>query len=273
MRKKNLLLMGVFAFGLLQAQIGINTDNPQALFHIDGASTSATTNPATGAPSASQAVDDVVVTNDGRVGIGLINPEGKLHIRTGGTAAAPAAGFRLKTGSQNLGKVLTAIAADGTADWRDLVVTNIIMGNLHPQGVDIVGNTGYHYTGSTLTLPPGTWLVEISIEINVTNCLDNNPLQYWVTSLFSESNTTAVWSPDVIMGRAQAAQGKRSSNWDMLYGASFIINETGANKTYYYWGRLLPNYNRPDMSFTNFSLSGFGRASNSSIIAAIKLHD
>lgn len=54
------------------AQVGINTTNPQGIFNIDGKSSSATTNPETGTPTALQLSDDFIVMPDGRVGIGAI---------------------------------------------------------------------------------------------------------------------------------------------------------------------------------------------------------
>ena len=62
------LLLSSLAF----SQVGINTENPQAIFHIDGKSSTQTTNPTTGAPTAAQQVDDFVVTSDGNVGVGII---------------------------------------------------------------------------------------------------------------------------------------------------------------------------------------------------------
>jgi hypothetical protein len=48
--------------------IGINTENPKGVLHIDGASN----NPATGNVSTDQAKDDVVVDASGHVGIGVL---------------------------------------------------------------------------------------------------------------------------------------------------------------------------------------------------------
>lgn len=70
------LLLSSLAF----SQVGINTINPQATFHIDGKSSTQTTNPTTGAPTAEQQIDDVVITNQGRVGIGTIAPSEKLEV-------------------------------------------------------------------------------------------------------------------------------------------------------------------------------------------------
>jgi hypothetical protein len=56
---------------LLLAQIGINTPNPQAILHIDGAKN----NPTAGVPSAAQQTDDFAVTSTGSIGIGTIAPD------------------------------------------------------------------------------------------------------------------------------------------------------------------------------------------------------
>ncbi|SUP53747.1 Uncharacterised protein [Weeksella virosa] len=77
MYKKNIyLLILLFAISSLYAQVGINTDNPQQLFHVDGQKN----NPTTGSPSADQQKDDVVITVDGRLGIGTIAPTEKLDV-------------------------------------------------------------------------------------------------------------------------------------------------------------------------------------------------
>ncbi|KQT24126.1 hypothetical protein ASG22_08910 [Chryseobacterium sp. Leaf405] len=54
----------------INAQVGVQTPNPQATFHIDGAKD----NPATGAPSAAQQANDVVITSAGNLGIGTTTP-------------------------------------------------------------------------------------------------------------------------------------------------------------------------------------------------------
>ncbi|PTT43229.1 hypothetical protein DBR28_00915 [Chryseobacterium sp. HMWF028] len=56
------LTIGSLAFG----QVGINTQNPQGIFNIDGAKNNA----ATGTPTAAQLKDDFIVTASGSTGIG-----------------------------------------------------------------------------------------------------------------------------------------------------------------------------------------------------------
>ncbi|MGV0924495.1 hypothetical protein [Empedobacter tilapiae] len=80
MKKHLVILMSLFSSVTLFSQVGINTENPQQLFHTDGKSSAATTNPTTGVPSVAQQVDDVVITNQGRVGIGVITPTQSLDV-------------------------------------------------------------------------------------------------------------------------------------------------------------------------------------------------
>lgn len=113
MKKQLFLLVAtIFAPYLIYSQIGINTENPRALFHIDGASTPATTNPSTGAVSAAQAIDDVVIDNNGNVGIGILNPTVKIDIYS----SIAGRGIRIADGTQNTNRVLVC-DAQGNASW------------------------------------------------------------------------------------------------------------------------------------------------------------
>lgn len=60
----------------IQAQVGIQTANPQGAFNIDAAKD----NPATGAPTAAQQVNDISVTTTGSMGIGTTAPAAKVDI-------------------------------------------------------------------------------------------------------------------------------------------------------------------------------------------------
>lgn len=98
------------------AQIGINTENPRALLHIDGASTAATTNPSSGIGTAAQAIDDIVITNLGNIGIGTINPITKLDIvsQTAGGA------IKIADTTQGIGKMLVS-DANGVGTWTSVI--------------------------------------------------------------------------------------------------------------------------------------------------------
>ena len=74
--KKSLFLMSLLASTALFAQVGINTTNPQNIFHVDGGKD----NPTIGTPSQSQQANDVIKTNDGKIGLGMTMPKNLLNI-------------------------------------------------------------------------------------------------------------------------------------------------------------------------------------------------
>ncbi len=61
------------------SQVGINTKNLQGIFQVDGAKD----NPLSGTPAPNQQLNDFIVTADGTVGIGTVNPTSKLTIDSG----------------------------------------------------------------------------------------------------------------------------------------------------------------------------------------------
>ena len=67
---KKTLFMLILGTASLQAQVGINTSNPQGIFHVDGKSSTATTNPENSTPTKDQLTDDFIIKSNGAVGIG-----------------------------------------------------------------------------------------------------------------------------------------------------------------------------------------------------------
>lgn len=80
MLKKLILKTFLLSSSIAYSQIGINTNNAQHVFHIDGRATTNTENPTTGSPSNAQQIDDFVVTSNGDVGIGTLDPKGKMDV-------------------------------------------------------------------------------------------------------------------------------------------------------------------------------------------------
>jgi hypothetical protein len=100
-KQKKLLFIGLFAINFLYAQVGINTNNPKGVLHINAGTLGATT-------------DDIVISDKGRVGIGTISPATKLDI----ISATPGA-IRIADGSEGAGKVLGLGTIPGVASWQN----------------------------------------------------------------------------------------------------------------------------------------------------------
>ncbi|MET3535016.1 autotransporter outer membrane beta-barrel domain-containing protein [Chryseobacterium limigenitum] len=79
MKTKTLFILGALSVFPIaaQAQVGINTPNPQGAFHIDGAKDNNTT----GVPTNAQQSNDFTVLNTGNVGIGTIAPNAALQFK------------------------------------------------------------------------------------------------------------------------------------------------------------------------------------------------
>lgn len=128
--KKRLLLFFVAIFCCnINAQVGINTENPEGRLHIDGQKN-------TSSSTASTYYDDVVVTPSGNMGVGTKTPKTRLDFRSaerlnaigiGGTSqtasAAKAGAMRYNSGTQDLsysnGTSWVSLAHKTTNDFVD----------------------------------------------------------------------------------------------------------------------------------------------------------
>ena len=124
---KGILISGCLSFNFMNAQVGINTSNPQAMFHVDGG----LDNPASGNITSVQAANDMVITSSGELGIGTLSPAVKIDARStdntdnsigiGETsqAASAAGGGAVRYNPLNGGKMQYS---DGIV-WQDLIST------------------------------------------------------------------------------------------------------------------------------------------------------
>lgn len=221
----------------LQAQIGINTELPQALFHVDAKSN----NNLTGASTATQMLDDVVVTSDGNIGVGTIVPKRKLHIVTGGTATSPQIGLRIEDGNQALNKVLTS-DANGVAKWQTAPTPAALLAYRNPSAPNIPTNVSTFYnTGSYIDLPPGRWFVTVNTLVYAGTSAATSVhdrvfchASFTETSTMSTTLTAANISADV-KDKKQIAKMLVKRSYNVLIGSFIIINSTeSTTKRYYY---------------------------------------
>ena len=126
--------------------IGINTENPQAIFHIDAKKNTGDI------PNPVNTSDDVVFTTIdsiyGMVGIGKINPDVSLDIN---------GNIRLEDGNQTNANILVSIDSLGNAKWiepsRPLIKTGQIGDNIH------LDEIATDLTEEPIILSHGRWLI------------------------------------------------------------------------------------------------------------------
>ena len=197
-----------------------------------------------------------VTTLTAQVGINTEKPATTLDIEQTDSTTNPGHGLKLADGTQGTGKVITS-DANGVGDWQ-YPALQMIIGTLGA-GVDIPWVTTSNdpsasllYTGSSITLPPGMWKVEVAMLLyvaavtvpdSVSDFSANNWL--WVRTSFSDSPTTLALTPDLsgttvisamVRGPLNGILPVSSANtYGMLEGYLIINNTSGAPKTYYYY--------------------------------------
>lgn len=190
-------------FNTVQAQIGVQTENPLGVLHVDPKQD-------TNAAGTINTSDDVVVTSAGNVGIGTVTPTAKLDIR--GT-------FRLRDGNEAANKVLVSDAS-GNAQWNDRPKLEVIeVNNINTLLSGKTFTTTPTYSGISITLPQGAWQVMFQVTCNASNNV------YWdfCTSSTSYSLT------DAVNRRAMS-----SARTPVSVNAIYFINQT-TTATYYIW--------------------------------------
>lgn len=112
MTNKILLLLLTLGFPsvFICGQIGINTEYPVGILHVDGAgdNTSLT-------PSETQQLNDVIVTSNGDLGIGTNSPITKVDLKSNLSNGIPA--LRIQDSSGSMPNKVLESGADGVAFW------------------------------------------------------------------------------------------------------------------------------------------------------------
>lgn len=204
--KKYISIFGLLVVTMSMAQngIGINTTNPQQVFHIDGAKD----NPATGVPDASTAQrNDMVVTKDGFVGIGTSAPQKRVHIVSGTPGA-----IKIVDGNQGIDRVLTS-DENGFGTWKETAVfKDAVLGKFFKTTYDSLqvgynedplANTGtplltesgkttnkYNYLKAMIKLKKGKWIVNVGTTLKSKIArTDIEWVHMYLTSNYKDLNT------------------------------------------------------------------------------------
>lgn len=195
---KNYIYILMLAAGSsFHAQIGINTQNPQASFHIDGAKD----NPTTGTPSPTQAANDFAITSAGNIGIGNINPASKLVINSG---TANTSGFKITN--------LTSATAVGTGQLLGVDAGGNVIAIANPAPANVQAfevNSGASNTFSvsdaawttvtgtpqTITIPTGgkALFINFILGLRYSSLATGAAAGYYTARLFIDGAQTRVY--------------------------------------------------------------------------------
>lgn len=234
------------------AQVGINTPNPQAAFHVDGGKD----NTPAGVPTVVQQTNDFVVTSSGSVGVGTVSPSTRLEINNGTTNGA----IKIVDGTQSNGYVLTS-DANGVGTWK-AVSSVTVSGTTPTSDIPFGANntTANKYMNASIVLPKGSWMVYLGFLVNKAN----TPNSYYAARFTLSSSTTAILESgySYIAGNKYVLStfstgSKGASEFGFFASGVIRVKVTDPSVTLYLWdnnSRSMSNY-RTDTS-TNPDLVG-----------------
>lgn len=137
------ITIAILSSSLIYSQVGVNTVKPQTIFHIDGAKDNPKSNTI---PNASQQSNDFVVTAEGKVGIGTINPRSTIDITSKSSDSSVPDGVLIPrlTGDQLKAKENTYdVTHNGTLVYVTQSVTNA------SSKTAMVNEQGFYFYDST----------------------------------------------------------------------------------------------------------------------------
>lgn len=113
MKKIYLCVIGLVCLIPLFSQVAINTKFPQGVFYVDPLGN-------TNSTGSSGYEDDIVVTKDGALGIGTLNPTAHVHIDKGAAKSF----IRIEDTSEGTGDKFLASDEDGRGSWIPAITLN-----------------------------------------------------------------------------------------------------------------------------------------------------
>lgn len=159
MKKLIILIITVISVTVF-GQVGINTQNPKQIFHVDGQKD----NPPTGNPTEADQLNDVVITENGQIGVGKISPTEKIDVK-GNIALSSdgneASSIKFYENSENGSNKITVKAPETFDTDRNITLPSNEPKNGYVLITNASGNTSWGAVNPSLTT-----LASIALKAN-----------------------------------------------------------------------------------------------------------
>ncbi|MDR0194082.1 MAG: hypothetical protein LBI73_03075 [Myroides sp.] len=216
---KVFMLVAVFCTLISYSQIGVNVPVPLEPFHVDGSK-----NNLIGVkPSVEQAKDDFVVTKEGKVGIGIYEPQANLDVN---------GSLRMVDGTEGANKVMMSNAA-GNLKWESIpYIVPTVLGEFEDGRATSSDAGQYAYSKGYIVLTKGRWVVNAGLTL--TTGSDQN---MWLHAILSSEKTDKRqdgfrFNGGAGQNTAYASRIIGSNDYDYLSGSS-VIEVTADRATIY----------------------------------------
>lgn len=207
------------------------------------------------AKQAKKAGNDMVITDDGKLGIGTAAPAANLDVN---------GNVRIADGTQGAGKVLMS-DTEGNTSWGRPGTEYAIKGHIPVNPVETGMDPALHngetiaYTGCYIKLPKGEWLVSFStwLQAKGTNLTSKN-LSFG--SVFLSTSKTEHIAPTYVSNIKSVILNPLYAGGIALeyYGIGEIAIKLDAPKTIYLWGFISRSaWNKEPLSPTGAIISSF----------------
>lgn len=169
-----LFLISIFAYSQ-NGKVGIGTKSPQQVLHIDAAKNT----PA--GSTTSNVADDVVVTQQGYLGIGTVNPTKRLEIQS---TTSKNGAVKIVDGTQQNNAFLQT-DGNGLAQWYvQGSIKSIVLGRFEGVATNSTNGATYRDIKASITLTPGIWMVNFGGTFKISNDVKT---PYWIHAWLSDT--------------------------------------------------------------------------------------
>lgn len=253
--KKFLLLtiLNLLSISLIEAQVGINTVNPLGVFHIDPLKD-------TNASGSSGSNDDIIITNDGKMGVGTLNPKSNLDIN---------GKIRISDGTEQNGYTFVS-DANGIGSWQPLPSPlAVAMGGFDSTSNNIfliqnnnslTGPEKWFYTKSYIDVNPGKQLIASTLYTALGGDLSSLPNSFFYNATYSLSTSSSAFlSPEYILNTGGGRFITLSNNYPNISecnsGFWAVNNSTSAPIRLFIWVKVYfsTSVNAPNAFFTKLA--------------------